>query len=433
MNPKTIQIRKISQPITGSIDIPADKSISHRALIFNSIAKGSAKIRNLLLSEDVLCTKNILKQLGITIIDHEDCIEVIGGDFKQPEGDLYCGNSGTTMRLMLGLLAPHDISVRLTGDESLSKRPMRRVTTYLKGWNVCCQGADGDAANYAPIQLKGNSNISFFVQKIPIASAQVKSALALVALQSNGGLISGGGSSRDHTERMIQAMGGRCISNQCGDISVEPSQLQALDITIPSDISSASFFIALALLVPASKIFLPNINLNPTRRGFLDTLLEMEADITIENQRMEGAEEVGDVTVRYSLLKGSQIPEKRIATMIDEIPILSVLASQAYGKTSVTGAEDLKYKESDRLMAIGRLISAFGMDIRLLDDGFEIEGPQKASRGTINSQGDHRIAMSGIILASIAEGESKIENLACIATSFPSFLQKYKELRGDIE
>ena len=428
--PTTIHIRPFPQNIKGEIIIPADKSISHRSLILNSIAQGTAKIRNLLPSEDVLCTKNILKQLGISIIDHADHIEIRGGEFQQPESDLYCGNSGTTMRLMLGLLASHDISVTLTGDESLSSRPMRRVTGYLKDWGVHCQGSDGEGANFAPIQLKGNPDIPFFEQEIPIASAQVKSALALVALQSNGGEIRGGGSSRDHTERMIRAMGGECISNQSGDIAVQASKLQAIDIRVPSDISSAAFFIALALLVSDSELSLPNINLNPTRKGFLDTVLEMGANISIENLRLEGAEEVGDLIIRYSQLKGVTVPEERIATMIDEIPILSVLASQAEGKTIITGAEDLKHKESDRLEAIGRMIEVFGMKIELKNDGFEIEGIQKASAGRLNSRGDHRIAMSGIILASIAAGKSEIKDTSCIATSFPSFLMKYKEIGG---
>lgn len=429
MNTEIIDVTPI-KCIKGEIVIPADKSISHRSLLLNSIANGTAKVYNLLPSEDVLCTKAILKQLGISIIDFEDHIQITGGELQQPSEELYCGNSGTTMRLLLGLLAPNPISVTLTGDASLSGRPMKRVTRYLKDWAVSCLGSDGAEANYAPLQLSGKTDVPFFEAAIPIASAQVKSALALVALQSNGAVICGGGRSRDHTERMIRAMGGQCISEENGDIEVKASELQALDIRIPSDFSSAAFFIALGLLLPDSELFLPNININPTRSGFLETILEMGADITIENRRLEGAEEVADLRVRSSQLKGVSVPEARIATMIDEIPILSVLASQAEGLTRITGAEDLRHKESDRLEAIGRMFRAFGLKLQLEEGGFEVFGPQSIQGGELDAEGDHRIAMSGIIMASAGKTKGRIKGVECIGTSFPSFLMKYKKIGG---
>lgn len=413
------------------IHIPADKSISHRALLFSAIAQGTATICNLLQSEDVLHTMQILRQCGVHIDAHttkDGVVYTVHGtdDFVEPTHELYCGNSGTTMRLLLGLFASFPMKVTVTGDASLQKRPMKRITHILEQLGIQCEGSD--SANLAPITISGTRNVPFFEHHMSVESAQVKTALALLALRCNGGIIRGGGSSRDHTEKMFRSMGIQCVDLGDGDIQVFPGRLQAKDITVPNDFSSAAFFIALGVLLPNSRFVLPNILVNPTRTGFLETLLEMGAQINIENLRHIQGEEVGDIVVCSSSLVGVHIPITRIPTMIDELPILAIVASQARGQTLVQGALDARNKESDRIKTTVEMITNLGMDITEIEDGWRMEGPQCIQGGQVSSFADHRIAMSAAIAGLVAQNPVTIDSVACVQTSFPQFFEIVDDL-----
>ncbi len=402
-----------------SLTIPGDKSISHRAIMFNGLAKGTATITNLLEGEDVLATVQILRQLGAEIEFKDDHCMVTGvsGTFTQPTEDLYCGNSGTTMRLLFGLLAPQSISVRLTGDASLSRRPMGRVTKDLEAADV--QYPTGK--DTAPIVQKGNRDLSFLDVTMPIASAQVKSAMLLAGLQANGARVRGGKQSRDHSERLLRAMGANVLDLGNGDVEIQPSNITATDVVVPNDISSAAFFVVAALIHPQCELQLTNIGLNPTRTGLLKALLQMGGQITVENERTVAGEKVGDLIVKSSSLHGIDLPIEWVPTMIDELPILALAASQATGKTNVRGASDLRKKESDRIAAVVESFSQLGMTVDEYLDGFSIEGPQEIVGGTVNGYGDHRIVMTTAIASLFAQGEVIIESTQCVQTSFPNF------------
>ncbi len=410
------------------ITVPGDKSISHRALMFNALATGTAHIENMLMGEDVLCTLQILRQLGVPItLSEQYCIvEGVGGHFQQPSSVLYCGNSGTTMRLMLGLLAPQPISVILTGDASLQKRPMDRVTHYLRDVGVSYPESD----NLAPIIQQGCTTIPHFDFTLHIASAQMKSALLLAAVQSAGGIVRGGKSSRDHTEKMLKGMGASVLQEANGDVQIQPSTLKAQDITVPNDISSAAFFMVAAVLSSQTTIELPNVGLNPTRAGIIHTLQRMGASVTIVNQREMCGELVGDVVVYPSCLTGITLNKDTIPTMIDELPILALAATQAYGTTIIRGAADLRKKESDRIHSIVQMFKTFGVDIVEYQDGFSITGPQSIQGGKIEGFGDHRIIMTAAIASLISENPIVIENVDAVNTSFPNFWELFVEIGG---
>lgn len=402
-----------------TINIPSDKSISHRSLILLSIANGQGVIQNLLESEDVLATMNILRQLGIKIeqFDSEYRIEGQGGHLETPIDMLDCGNSGTSIRLLLGLVAPHSIQCTFIGDESLSKRPMGRVTHILQSLGIQYE----TSIDLCPISQKTGFKVPFFDVTIPLPSAQVKSALLLTALQSNGGWIRGGENSRNHTETMLQAMGAFIQVLDNGDVYIEPSNLQSIDINIPGDFSSAAFFIAVGLLLPNMQVSLKHVGLNPTRMGLLKVLWDMGANIEILNEHQECGESVGDLLVSSSSLKGVVVPENIVPTMIDEFPILALIASQAHGTTIVSGASDLRKKESDRINTTCSFMRVFGADIEELDDGWVISGPQILSGGLIEPGMDHRIAMTAAIASCITNGTVEIIRPEVVRSSFPSF------------
>ncbi len=403
----------------NTIQIPGDKSISHRALLFNSLTKGTVRIENLLMGEDVQATIACLRQLGIEI-HFKDNICILtgrGGSYLQPEEVLNCENSGTTMRLFLGLLAPHALKVVLSGDESLSTRPMDRVTQYLEPLGVRYEGS----RNLAPIYQIGCPSIPWFESDLYIASAQMKSSLLLTGLQSCGCTVRGGKNSRDHTERMLRAMGATVVQSSNGDVTIEPTQLMATDIIVPNDISSASFFIVAALLLPNAEIELPNIGINPTRDGILRVLQIMGADIQIQNRREVGGEPVGDLVVCTSNLTGVEVPIDWVPTMIDEIPILALAASQATGRTVIRGAADLRKKESDRIHAIVCSFREMGIEVEEFEDGLAIEGPQPIVDNHVHCFGDHRITMTAAIAALISFEELVIDSITSVDTSFPTF------------
>ena len=413
--------------IHGSVVCPPDKSISHRALLFNALAGGKSQIHNLLQSADVLSTAQCLRQLGVKITASSTGIWNIDSTqgFTPSALPLNCGNSGTTMRILCGILSTFPFESILIGDESLSNRPMSRLIKPLSEMGVHISGRQN---KFAPITIRGHQSLPFFEYHLPIASAQVKTALMLVGLRCNGAFVSGGGRSRDHTERILTSMGAQ-LETQDGDVRIFPGKLINSDITIPGDFSSAAFLLTAATLASPQGVTVRNVNLNPTRTGFLQVLKEMGANIQINTTNQVCGEPVGDISVFQSHLHGVDVPPELVPTMIDEVPLIAVLGAVASGKTRVRGAEELRVKESDRISAILHNISLLGICFDEYSDGFAIHGSQSIGGSRkLSSFGDHRIAMATSIAASFGSSPSTIDNTTCIDVSFPGFHQKVSNL-----
>ena len=413
-------------PIRGIITLPGDKSISHRALLISSLIRGKNYINNLSTSQDVEYTKSCLEKIGIVLKQNKSSQIVKGGTFIKPSNDLYCGNSGTTMRLLSGILGGLGIESKLTGDKSLLMRPMGRIVGPLKnmGINIDCNGGK-------PPMVIGKSdkftNLDY-IQKIP--SAQVKSALLLAGICSNKKVvIEEKYKSRNHTEIMLKNIGCNINVNKNKIILNESNkQLNNMNIDIPGDISSASFYIGAACMIPNSDLRINNILLNDSRVGFIQALKKMGAGIIIHNEKKVNGEKVGDIQVYYRPLYGININRSDISSMIDEFPILSVVATQSEGMTIISGAEELRNKESDRIKAICSNLKAMGTKIIEKKDGFIIEGPSILNNTAIKSYGDHRIAMS-FIIAGISSGNyNEIDDVDCIKSSFPEFIEILKQI-----
>lgn len=414
---------KQAQAIRGNLTVAGDKSISHRALLFSSIAEGKTIIHNLSSSADVLSSLNCIRKLGIVVEEKNGDIEIEGRGkfgFSASKNALDCGNSGTTIRLLSGILAAQPFTTTLVGDESLSKRPMRRVIEPLTqmGAHISSQ-----AGGLPPLVIHGR-HLKPITYQMPIASAQVKSCVLLAGLYATGmTTVIEPYPSRDHTERMLRDFGLN-VKIENTSVSIEgPAQLTGSDVFVPGDFSSAAFFIAAALLVPDSEVTIENVCLNPTRTGLLDVLQTMGANISVQEYQTNSSEPIGEIYVRTSQLSGATITPEAIPKLIDEIPILAVLATQAKGKTIVTGARELRVKESDRLKSIVTNLAAMGIDIKELDDGFIIEGPQKLNSASVDSFEDHRIAMAFSIAGLISEGNTYIENVDCVRISMPNFYE----------
>ena len=423
-----------SKSIRGVISVPGDKSISHRSLILMSISKGEGKISGLLGSDDCLATLEIFKMLGVSIKKNEDNSYIIKGKglngLKKTSSDLYCGNSGTSMRLLSGLLCGQKFSSRLTGDESLSIRPMERISLPLR-----MMGADIKLSHNktAPIQISPVENLFPIEYKMPIDSAQIKSSIILASLYAkNKTKIIENMPTRDHTENMINYLGGD-IQSSNNIITVNPeSKLMSKDVDVPGDISSAMFIIVGCLISEDSEVTIKNVGLNDLRTGGIEILKLMGANIEVGNLKKYGPEKVGDIMVKSSSLKGIEIPNKYIASAIDEFPILFIAAANALGKTVLKNAEELKYKESNRLMAMSKGLLLCNINNKLHNDGIEIDGG-KISGATIDSFGDHRIAMSFAIAGLISKDTIKILNTKNVSTSFPDFLNLVKNMGLNIE
>lgn len=421
-------VNKINKAI-GKITIPGDKSISHRSIMLGGIAKGETYVHNLLLSEDVKSTITCLEKLGV-IIKQQKHITIVKGTipkyFKPCEKQLNAGNSGTTVRLMLGLISGSNNSYIFTGDSSLRKRPMKRITDPL-----CEMGANInflENKNLLPIKINGG-NLKGVNYKLPVASAQVKSAIILAALQSEGNAtIEEPEITRDHTEIMVNYLGGK-VKRQNSFIKIEGGQtLFGNEIYIPGDISSAAFLIILALILPKSELLIQNVGLNPTRSGIINVLISMNANIEIVSEKILNGEKSGDILIKNSNLKGITIEGSIIPNIIDEIPILAVAATQAEGTTIIRNAEELKVKESNRIEMIVSQLKKMGANIVETEDGMIIEGPTKLKGAEVNSGGDHRIAMALAIAGMISEGETKILESNCISISFPEFENTLKQI-----
>lgn len=416
-----------SKGLRGTIDVAPDKSISHRAVMMGSIAKGKTVIGNFLMGEDCLSTIDCFRKMGVPIEISGNQVTVTGGGLrglKAPHELLYTGNSGTTTRLLCGLLAPQNFSCILDGDASIRKRPMKRVIAPLREMGARIIGTDGD---FTPITIEGTT-LRGIEYELPVASAQLKSALIMAGLYAEGKtVIIEPKSSRNHTELMINGFGGN-ISSEKNRITVKPAaELYGSEINVPGDISSAAFFMAAALIVPNSELQIKNVGLNETRTGIINVLKAMGASIHIE-ENGNGFEPSGDITVKYSPLHGTEIGGDLIPRLIDELPVISVVAAFAEGRTVIRDAEELKVKESNRIDAMENELRKAGVDVRSTDDGLIIDGGKPVHGGIFESYGDHRIAMSMSVLALAAEGVSRIENSQCINISYPQFFDTLKKI-----
>ncbi len=416
-------ILKRTRPLRGEIAVEPDKSISHRGIIFSSLARGTAAVRNILLAEDTMSTIDCMRSLGIDIEVLPELVKIRGqgiNGLQESRDVLNCGNSGTTMRLLSGLLSSQPFLSVLSGDKSLNRRPMQRVIDPLVKMGAQIWGRDNN--RYAPLAIKGQK-LTGIEYSLPVASAQIKTAVILAGLNSEGYCrIKEQVRSRDHSERMLKAMGANI---RVEDLEVEVlsgNELHPIDFTVPGDISSAAFFIAAAVLVPGSEIIISQVGVNPTRSGFIQVMQAMGGNIVLENQRLISGEPVADLVVKSSHLKSISLEENIIPTLIDEIPVLAVAMALAEGRSTVRGAGELRVKESDRIKAICTELQKMGVAILEEDDGFVIEGDPGRLRGTsVESWGDHRIAMSLAIAAMVAEGETTIHGADVVNISFPSF------------
>lgn len=417
-----------SGPLKGSLRVPGDKSISHRALMFGALASGETVITGLLEAGDVLGTADVLRKLGVPIERlGEGHWRVTGrgvGGLGAPEDDLDFGNSGTGTRLMMGVLAGHSFAARLTGDASLSRRPMGRVLKPLKQMGLQVQ--DGDKSTL-PLTIKGRSQPIPIVYTLDVPSAQVKSAILLAGLAAPGETtVIEREATRDHTERMLRHFGATITVTEKADgraITVKGNaELKGRDVIVPADPSSAAFLIAAGAIVPGSEVTVEGVLTNPTRTGFYSTLREMGAEIAFLNERIEGGEPIADIRVRASKLKGVTVPPERAPSMIDEYPILAVVAATASGTTRMEGLAELRAKESDRLAATAAGLAANGIAARVEGDTLEVDGRADIpGGGMVTTHLDHRIAMAFLTLGLVAQKPVAVDDIGMIATSFPQF------------
>lgn len=412
---------------SGSPKIPGDKSISHRGLIFGSLAKGTTEIFDILESEDVQSTARCLKDLGVQISkkNNRTIVEGMGGhEFVQPVRDLDCGNSGTTMRVLMGVLAGRGITATLMGDQSLTRRPMKRVSEPLR-----LMGSNFKLTNdnFPPLTVVG-TKIHGIDYELKIASAQIKTAVMMAALSAEGMTrIWGEIASRDHTERLLPHFGYDLKVDEKEIIIQGGLSLKANKLYVPSDPSTAAFWIGAASIIPNATLELNDISLNPTRTGFIQALIRMGASITTE-VTSSLPEPIGKIFVKTAQLKGISLSKADIPSLIDELPLLAVLATQAQGETIVTGAEELRVKESDRIEALAENIRLMGGVIEVFPDGFKIIGPQTLSGAEIQSYHDHRIAMAFSVAGLVADGETHIHGSECVSISYPNFFETLKGL-----
>ncbi|MFR8869524.1 3-phosphoshikimate 1-carboxyvinyltransferase [Paraclostridium sordellii] len=412
--------------LRGSFKLIGDKSISHRSIMFSSIAKGSTKISNFLMGQDCLSTINCFRKMGVDIdIDKNNVIVKGRGlrGLKRPSDILDVGNSGTTIRLMMGILAGNEFESTIIGDDSIGRRPMKRVTDPLR--LMGCEIEGKDDTNYTPITIKGG-NLTGIDYKMPVASAQVKSSIILASLYANSpSTIIEKAKSRNHTEIMLNSFGADIKSNDL-NININPiEELYSIgDISVPGDISSAAFIIVAASIVKGSEVTILNVGLNETRTGILDVLKNMNGNFEVFNRRLVGGELVGDIVVRYSEgLASTTIDSDLIPRLIDEIPVIAVLATQANGDTIIKDAKELKVKESNRIQAVVDNLKRMGADIEELEDGMIIKGKRKLKGAKISTFNDHRIAMAFYIAGLICESDVELDNTMCIDISFPRYFE----------
>ena len=423
--------------LRGTVTVPGDKSISHRALLFGAIAEGTTRIEGLLPAEDPLSTAACLRAMGVAVSPIEAgqpvTVQGVGLDgFREPEDVLDCGNSGTTMRLMLGLLAGragrHFV---LNGDASLRRRPMRRVGGPLAEMGATIAGRDG--GNLAPLAIQGR-RLQGATVRTPVASAQVKSAILLAGLTADGPTtVIEPVQSRDHSERMLRAFGAELVVGGPGhtEVTVTPgAMLRGQDVIVPGDISSAAFWLVAGAITPGAELTVQNVGLNPSRTGILEVLEQMGARITVLNARDVAGEPVGDLQVSHGPLQAFTIGEELIPRLVDEIPVLAVAACCAEGVSRVTGAAELRVKETDRLAVMARQLGAMGARIEEHADGLTIQGQTALHGAEVDSETDHRVAMSLAVAALIASGSTRLHRPEAAAVSYPTFWDDLERLRA---
>ncbi len=410
--------------ISGTVHVPGDKSISHRAVMFSSLADGKSRIRGFLHAEDTLSTVGMMRALGARITEESPTeLSVEGAGLRglsEPEDVIDAGNSGTTVRIGSGILAAQPFLSFVTGDKYLRRRPMKRIVEPLRRMGASIAGRAGDSL--LPMSLRGG-NLQGIRHEMAVASAQVKSALLLAGLTAEGPTtVVEPLPSRDHTERMLSAMGATLRREGRGITVLPAERLLPLTFLVPRDISSAAFFLVLAAAVPGAEISLPGVGVNPHRTGVVEVLRRMGAEIRLESPREEGGEPVADIAVSGRPLKGTEIAPEEVPSLVDEAPALFVAAALAEGRTVLRGAGELRVKESDRIGAMAAAFSALGIRCGEYPDGMWIEGPARIARGVrCDSRGDHRIAMSLLILSAASGVPVEVPDTACIDTSFPSF------------
>ncbi len=423
--------------LQGALTLPGDKSISHRSLLLNALASGEARIEGFLPSADCLSTMHCLRAYGVQF-DYDPDVDPTSvtvrspgrAAFVEPEDVLDCGNSGTSIRLLSGIAAGRDFLTRLDGDASLRTRPMNRVLRPLATMGSTVDASDG---GLAPFAIRGPALLPFR-GRMEVASAQVKSAIVLAALDSDGvSLIEEAGHTRDHTENMLSAMGAdirrEAPSGAFPTVEIHPgAELHPVDMTVPGDISSAAFWLVAGTVVPNSEIHLRGVGINPTRAGVLEVLNAMGARIDVEEERSVGGEPVADLVVRSADLHGITIDGDLVVRGVDELPVLAVAAAAAQGRTELRDAQELRVKETDRVAATVANLRALGVDIEERPDGFVIEGGRELHAGALDSYGDHRLAMAAAVAALIASGESHLKGAEDVIISYPRFWDDLEEL-----
>ena len=417
-------IQKIKKAV-GQIKVPGDKSISHRAVMLGSLASGVTEISGFLKGADCLSTIDCFRKMGIDIDINGENVTVHGNGLrglKKPDEMLYTGNSGTTTRLLCGILAGQNFDTSITGDVSIQKRPMGRVVKPLSMMGAKIEN------EYCPLYITG-TKLHGIDYKMPVASAQVKTAIILAGLYADGEtVIHVIEKSRDHTELMLSAMGADLTVDNL-DITVKPTNdLTAVNVDVPSDISSAAFFLVLGAIMPNSQITVTNVGINPTRTGIINVLKDMGADITLENVHTSAGETVADITVRSSSLKGTTVGGDIIPRLIDELPIIAVAAVFADGQTVIKDAQELKVKETNRIRAVVDEFNKCGIDITETDDGMIINGGKSIHGADFKTYGDHRMAMSLTVLAQLADCESTLDDSDCACVSYPTFFDDFYKL-----
>ena len=439
-DPSPLTAYRANTPLTGEIQVPGDKSISHRALMFGGLAIGETRIEGLLEGEDVLRTAAAMRALGADVVrEGPGKWRVAGrgvGGLREPADVLDMGNSGTAARLLCGVLASHDLFAVLTGDASLRRRPMRRVTEPLASCGAQFESREGGRL---PLAIRGAREAMPIEYRLPVASAQVKSALLLAGLNAPGWTrVEEPEPTRDHSERMLRHFGAHVVVDQLGpgrvaSLKGQP-ELRAADVMVPADPSSAAFALVAALITPGSRVTVRGVGLNPARTGLFETLREMGADLQVTANRTEGGEPVGDITATYTGLRGIEVPPGRAPSMIDEYPILAVAAGCAEGTTRMRGLAELRVKESDRLAATAKLLDVNGVRVEVEGDTLIVHGAGSgpAGGGLVATHMDHRIAMSALVLGLATADPVRVDDSNFIETSFPGFVRLMRSLGAHI-
>ncbi|WP_373896167.1 3-phosphoshikimate 1-carboxyvinyltransferase [Virgibacillus sp. CBA3643] len=423
-----LKLQPYPKALSGEIEVPGDKSISHRAVIMGALANGKTHVSHFLDGEDCMRTVQAFRSMGVTIEKQESTLIIEGrgiGALEEPKEPIYFGNSGTTARLMLGLLSGLPFFTTVYGDPYLSNRPMDRVVNPLKQMGAVIDGR-GDGS-YVPLAIRG-TKLEGIHYTLPVKSAQVKSAVLLAGLYAEGETkVSEHTATRNHTENMLKAFHANITIDGMHTTITDKEPLRATDVYVPGDISSAAFFLVAAAIVPDSSVRLKNVGLNQTRTGIIDVLKAMGAMIEINNQDSISGESLGDLTVTYTALHGTTIEGDIIPRLIDEIPVIALLATQADGTTIIRNAEELRVKETDRIAAVVDVLSSLGANMEATEDGIIIYGKTALKGGKVSAYNDHRIAMMAVIASLVAQKEVILDDVSSIAVSYPEF---FKDLQN---